>query len=264
MLNHIKESEQSPSKGRKMNENNEKLSDVKMSSPFLTWLENFWYHYKWHTIAAVFAVVVLTVCLVQCSRQRDYDIYVMYAGGETFSRKSEGGDIPEYTKMLGALQKHAGDYDENGEVTLSFSDLFVPSPEEQKALGDNLDFSSMREDIKTLNDRMAYSEYYVFLVSKYVYDEYHVKSDIELFAPIKKYCPEGNDFVFEGDNAVYLSSTDLYKLAPFSDLPEDTLICIRINSEVTSAFSKKKNAELYRRAQEYITALLAYEHPTEG
>ena len=241
-----------------MNENNEKFDGVEMSSPILTRLENFWYHYKWQTIAAVTAFAILLICLVQCSMQTKYDIYVMYAGGETFSRKSEGGDIPEYNKMIGALTKYAADYDENGEVALSFSDLFIPSPNEQEELGDNIDFSSMREDIKVLNNRMAYSEYYVFLVSKYVYDEYHVKSEIELFAPIGKYCPADNDFVFEGDNAVYLSSTDLYSLAPFSSLPDDTLICIRINSEVSSAFGKRKNAELYKRAEEYITSLLSY------
>ena len=245
-----------------MGDFNEKMGDVKMSSPFLTRLENFWYHYKWHTIAAITAIAILVTCLVQCSKQKDYDVYVMYAGGETFSRKSEGGDIPAYNKMASALAKHAGDYDKNGEVLLSFSDLFIPSPGEQEALGDNADFSSMREDIKILNDRMAYSEYYVFLVSKYVYDEYHVKSDIELFAPIAKYCPENNDFVFEGDNAVYLSSTDLYSLAPFSELPADTLICIRINSEVSSAFGRRKNAELYKRAEEYITSLLSYSRTT--
>ncbi len=241
-----------------MNENNEKFDDVKMSSPFLTWIENFWYHYKWHTIAAITALAILLICLVQCSMQTEYDIYVMYAGGETFSRKSKDGDIPKYNQMTGALTKYAGDYDGNGDVALSFSDLFIPSPDEQKELGDNIDFSSMREDIKLLNNRMAYSEYYVFLVSKYVYNEYHVKSDIELFAPIEKYCPEGNDFVFEGNNAIYLSSTNLYTLAPFSSLPEDTLICIRINSEVSSAFGKRKNAELYKRAEEYLTSLLSY------
>lgn len=247
-----------------MKDNNEKYGDVKMSSPLLGWLENFWYHYKWHTLAALFAVVVLTVCLVQCSKQKKYDMYVMYAGGEAFSRQSEGGDIPEYNQFVSALEKFAADYDGNGKTLLSLSDLYIPSDaelEEQKAAGNNIDYSSMREDIKTLNDRMSYSEYYVFLVSKHVYDEYHVKSDTELFAPIKKYCPADNDFVFEGDNAVYLSSTDLYGLAPFSSLPEDTLICIRINSEVSSAFGRRKNAELYRRAEEYITALLAYKKP---
>ena len=243
---------------------NEKYGDVKMASPFLARLENFWYHYKWHTIAAVFAVVVLAICLVQCSKQKKYDMYVMYAGGEAFSRQSEGGDIPEYNQFVSALEKFASDYDKNGKTLLSLSDLYIPSQkelEDQEAKGENVDKSSRAEDIKTLNDRMAYSEYYVFLVSKYVYDEYHVKSETELFAPIRKYCPEDNDFVFEGDNAVYLSSTDLYSLAPFSSLPEDTLICIRINSEVSSAFGRRKNAELYRRAEEYITTLLAYKKP---
>ena len=35
--------------------NEEKLSgDVKVTSPFLTKLENFWYHYKWTTIIVSF------------------------------------------------------------------------------------------------------------------------------------------------------------------------------------------------------------------
>ena len=245
-----------------MSENNEKLGDVKISSPILTKLENFWYHYKWHTIAAVFVLVVAIICLVQCGKQVEYDVYVMYAGGETFSRQSKDGDIPRYNQMVGGFERFAEDYDGKNGATVSFSDLFIPSPEEKAELGTNADYSSMSQDIQTLNDRMAYSEYYVFLVSKYVYDQYHVRSETEMFAPIKQYCPEGNNFVFEGENAIYLASTDLYKLAPFSSLPEDTLICIRIKSAFSSAFGKEKTNELYRRAEEYLTTLLAYKHPT--
>ena len=245
-----------------MSDNNEKLGDVKISSPTLTKLENFWYHYKWHTIAAVFALVVVIICLVQCGKQVEYDVYVMYAGGETFSRQSKDGDIPRYNQMVDGFERFATDYDGKNGATVSFSDLFIPSPEEKEQLGTNADYSSMSQDIHTLNDRMAYSEYYVFLVSKYVYDQYHVRSETEMFAPIKQYCPEGNDFVFEGENAIYLASTDLYKLAPFSSLPEDTLICIRIKSAFSSAFGKDKTDKFYRRAEEYLTAILAYKHPT--
>lgn len=245
-----------------MSDNNEKLGDVKISSPTLTKLENFWYHYKWHTIAAVFTLVVVIICLVQCGKQVEYDVYVMYAGGETFSRQSKDGDIPRYNQMVDGFERFATDYDGKNGATVSFSDLFIPSPEEKEQLGSNADYSSMSQDIQTLNDRMAYSEYYVFLVSKYVYDRYHVRSETEMFAPIKQYCPEDNDFVFEGENAIYLASTDLYKLAPFSSLPEDTLICIRIKSAFSSAFGKDKTDEFYRRAEEYLTAILAYKHPT--
>ena len=243
-----------------MNENKDTRyeGEVKMSSPLLTKLENFWYHYKWHTIAAVAAVVIIAICVAQFVRQKDYDIYVMYAGGESFSRKSENGDIPEYNMFVNALKAHAEDYDGDGEVLLSLSDLFIPSPEEKAELGADADFSSMSSDVKTLNDRMLYSEYYVFFVSKYVFDEYHVRSDTEMFAPIARYCPEGNDFRFEGESAVYLASTPLYELPTFSSMPEDTLICIRINSEISSRFGKKKNAEIYRRSEEYLTSLLSY------
>ena len=247
-----------------MEENKEQLDEVKLSSPILTKLENFWYHYKWHTVAAVFALAVLIICLVQCSKQVEYDIHIVYAGGETFSRRSEGGDVPRYNKMVAGLEQFADDYDGKHGVNVSFSDLFIPSPEEQESLGSNLDYSSMREDIKTFNERSAVSEYYIYFVSKHVYDNYRMKSDVDIFAPIKKYCPEGNDFEFEGENAVYLASTDLYLLEPFSSLPEDTLICIRINTDISSAFNKRKNAEYYRRAEEYLTALLAYTHPASS
>ena len=235
---------------------------MKVTLPISEKLENFWYHYKWHTIAAVFTLVVVIICLVQCGKQVEYDVYVMYAGGETFSRQSKDGDIPRYNQMVDGFERFATNYDGKNGATVSFSDLFIPSPEEKEQLGANADYSSMSQDIQTLNDRMAYSEYYVFLVSKYVYDQYHVRSETEMFAPIKQYCPEDNDFVFEGENAIYLASTDLYKLAPFSSLPEDTLICIRIKSAFSSAFGKDKTDEFYRRAEEYLTAILAYKHPT--
>ena len=238
-------------------------SDEAICAPttFKAKLDNFWYHYKWHTIVALFVITVVTICTVQMLSVPKYDVYVMYAGGETISRQSKDGDIPRYNQMVGGFEKFANDYDGKNGATVSFSDLFIPSPEEKEELGANADYSSMRQDIQTLNDRMSYSEYYVFLVSKYVYDQYHVRSETEMFAPIKQYCPEDNNFVFEGENAIYLASTDLYKLAPFSDLPEDTLICIRIKSAFSSAFGKEKTNEYYRRAEEYLKTILAYKHP---
>ncbi len=232
--------------------------EVRISTPFTERVENFWYHYKWHTIVGVAVVLILAIIIGQFVTQEKYDVYIMYAGGEAISRKSEGGDIPEYNRLTNALAEHADDYDGDGRVSVALSDLFIMSPEEYADFGSDADYSSMREDTKTLSDRLAYSEYYVLLISKHVYDNYHERSGTEIFAPISRYCPEGNSFVFEGDNAVYLSSTPLYSLPAFAGLPEDTLICIRINSEVSAMLGRKKNAEIYRRSQEYLTSLLSY------
>ena len=35
-------------------------SDIKIKLPISKKLENFWYHYKWHTIAAVFIIEMLS------------------------------------------------------------------------------------------------------------------------------------------------------------------------------------------------------------
>ena len=68
-----------------MGDFNEKMGDVKMSSPFLSWLENFWYHYKWHTIAALFVLLVTVVMIVNCARREKYDVYILYAGDKAVS-----------------------------------------------------------------------------------------------------------------------------------------------------------------------------------
>ncbi len=240
------------------NERHEEYGEVKIASPLLARLDNYWYHYKWHTIVAIFLIVVILVCSIQMCAKESYDMYVMYAGSEAINRNSVGGDIPEYRVYMSTLSRFSGDYDGDGEVVISFSDLFVLSPAEKEEGGDNVGFSSESADRDTLYDRLMFSEYYVCLVSKYVYDTYHEISGIEMFVPLTDLAPEDNDFVYESDNAIYLSSTDLYTLPGLCDLPEDTLICLRIKSEVSSTFKGKQNDEYYERSRDYIKRMLEY------
>ncbi len=67
-----------------MNGNNSS-GDIRVESRFLTWLDNFWYHYKWRTIGALFLSFVLIVCVVQCARKEKTDVVVMYAGPYLYS-----------------------------------------------------------------------------------------------------------------------------------------------------------------------------------
>ena len=43
-------------------------------------LENYWYHYKWPTIIIISSILVSIICLVQCTKKDEYDMYVLYAG----------------------------------------------------------------------------------------------------------------------------------------------------------------------------------------
>lgn len=62
-----------------MNTNNSG-GDIRIENRFTAWFENFWYHYKWRTIGALFLAFVLTVCITQCARKEKIDVVVMYAG----------------------------------------------------------------------------------------------------------------------------------------------------------------------------------------
>ena len=48
----------------------DKMAEVELKSPFLKKFENFMYHYKWHTVAALLIIFAVIVCTVQmCSRE---------------------------------------------------------------------------------------------------------------------------------------------------------------------------------------------------
>ena len=238
---------------------NDERDGAEMRSPLIEKIENFFYHYKWHTIVALFLVVVIVVTTVQTCSRESYDIYITYATDESVGRSSENGDLSKYQRYTAAFSRLCPDFDGNGESLVSLSDLFVPSPEKIEELGDNYAYSSAIADSKTLTDRFMYSEYYVSFISKHVYDTHHIKSGVEIFTPLEPYAPEDNDFVYYTESAIYLSSTPLYSLPGFSEMPEDTLICLRIYSEVTAAMGNRKSAETYERSEEYIREILKYQ-----
>ncbi len=65
---------------------------AKGESRFLAWFDNFWYHYKWHTIVVLFFAVVFGVCTIQACTMEKADIVITYAGRVDLSIE-ENSDI---------------------------------------------------------------------------------------------------------------------------------------------------------------------------
>lgn len=75
-------------------------------------LNNFWYHYKIHTILASFLIVVLAVSVTQCARRPKYDLEILY-----FAYKPA---IDAQTLSMGDyFQKFAEDVNGDGEVNIN-------------------------------------------------------------------------------------------------------------------------------------------------
>ncbi len=41
-------------------------------------LQNYWFHFKWHTIGVIFLVLTITILTVQCANKEKYDFQVIY------------------------------------------------------------------------------------------------------------------------------------------------------------------------------------------
>ena len=56
-----------------MSKNIEGVGEVATPSTFKEKLQNFIYHYKWHTVVALFLVVTIIICSLQFCTKEEYD-----------------------------------------------------------------------------------------------------------------------------------------------------------------------------------------------
>lgn len=82
-------------------------------------LQNYWFHFKWHTIGIVFTLIVLIVLITQCSGRTNWDMQVIYF---TYTPA-----IDNQTAMIGDyLESISKDINGDGEVNISVVNCSVP------------------------------------------------------------------------------------------------------------------------------------------
>lgn len=216
-------------------------------------IQNFWYHYKWHTAIALVLVVAILVCTLQFCSKESYDAHILYAGGKRIGRTSQDGDVAEIVSIISSLKRVTEDFDKNGEAAINFTGLYYLGLEDT-AKADSVDIALLTNDKKTLSSLLEHSEYYLCFISVDVYEEYRKVGDNELFIPLDKYKAQAPELQYYSDNAIYLSSTSAYKLPALSNLPEDTLICIRRPSVLGA--KSKEHIEHFENAQKILDNII--------
>ena len=231
---------------------------------FSKWLDNFWYHYKWHTIAVIFVLVVAIVCTVQLVNRSDYDAVIAYAGSKNISKKAENGDVAEIVTIQSSLKDVVYDVDENGEISISVKTLFWLSAAEISALkaelkeGEEINDALLIENYTTVDDLMLSGEYFLWFMSDDLYNYINGKSDVNRFVDLSA-MPEGDtavEFYGEDTCAVYLKSTEFYKMPGICDLPEDTLVVVRR----LGVGNNKSTKRAYEAALDFAKEIINYEY----
>lgn len=231
------------------------------ASPLREWVENFFYHYKWHTIAAAIALFAIIICSVQtCSRVK-YDFHIMYAGSDVISTSRTESDVSEHERMLNAIKSFVSDRNNDGVCNVNLLTLYLPSSEEIKELnasGAYVNEQAIKENEETLNQYMFYGDYYICILSERLFLKWGANANDTPFESIDAFLPkdakiaDGEDddgYRILAGSAVYLSSTPLGDLPAFSSLGNDTVIAIRKNTS--------KDTEAYEYAKEAFARMLA-------
>ena len=210
----------------------------------LAWLDNFWYHYKWHSIIALFLVFAIVICSFQMCSKTSYDAFAVYAGPKEISHRTENGEV-EYMKFNSSLLQVARDSNSDGETNVSLLDLFMLSSKEiEEAEKDDeteVNYKLITNNNTTFNNIISKSDYYLFFLSSSLYTEFQYKFEgTRYFESLESYSSLGNHEYFDS-SAIYLKSTAFSALPGFSSLPDDTVICIRIRGYLESGNEKLQN-----------------------
>lgn len=248
-----------------MEEKNEKLEagDVKIKLRVPEKLDNFWYHYKWHTIASLLGIFFITILVLQTCSRTPIDSYILYAGPHEIKHTSSDGNMSAYSATVSALKRVTDDYDGDGAMNISLLNLFVINSEEAKELvtpesGLEVNYTLVSEDTKRLEQTLMYGEYYVCFLSERLFSEHEKETDGILFAPLEEYAVDGVEYEYASERGIYLRSLPFGDLPYISDLPDDTVVCLRRLSELSSHVGSKENKEFFRRGEDIITKILSY------
>lgn len=195
---------------------------------FRQWIENYWYHYKWHTIIGLFLVLTLAVGITQCATKPKYDSNcVLYC--DRFVHDNTVAALEE------AFEKRITDIDGNGTVAFQVYNLSYDSD------GTNVAQSTFSNSQK-LMATVSSSDYVLYVVDQYGFDRLSKEG---LFATYT-ILPDGNHTAWNWKGSALQQEMSNYKL------PENLYFCVRKIAGNTDA-----SAEAEQRAEYAVSVIQA-------
>lgn len=236
-------------------ENEERYVDpdeIKRPTTFLKWIENFWYHYKWHTIVGLFVAILATTMIVQLVQREKYDIRIVYAG-DFIIEEGDGenavllSDFPEamdnISKAFEGFIKD--DLNGDGKKNAITHGEYLLSPEREAELRKqaqdksietnqqwqfNYSSSDRTESSENVGVLISTGEAIICIMDSYSYQTFGADGAFARLEDVLGYLPDSAI----DECAVRLKDTAFGKHfeKTFECLPEDTVLCIRKKATV--------------------------------
>lgn len=176
-------------------------------------VENYWYHYKWQTLGALFLIATIVICCVQCSKRENPDIVaLLYIEQNVSDFTTE--DL-EYE-----IEKYMTDVNGDGEVICQVVNLSSSGGTGNYAI----------DKSQRLLSEVINGENFFYIVDKNGYDFFY-NQDMDIF--------DSGDFCNQkGINGWNWDESEVQKAMEIHDLPDDMYFCVRKLYETND--SKKK------------------------
>ena len=217
------------------------------SGKFLRWLDNFWYHYKWHTVGIAFALIVILVCVLQTCSKESYDIKMIYAGSAALT----GEEAASIDQLMDLTVPR--DFNGDGEKNSALLRHTVYSKEQIEAL------EKQQITINRQYNSDEYDSFYseimagaaaVYFLEPWIYEELKSNQNGGYLRPLDEVLSETPAGALGDGYGVRLGDTALYqKYKVLQALPEDTVICLL-------ARLVNHDKKMYSQSEEMLRALV--------
>ncbi|MBQ8742453.1 MAG: hypothetical protein IJZ03_03715 [Clostridia bacterium] len=223
--------------------------EIKRPTSFLRWIENYWYHYKWHTIVGAFFAILLISLITQIASKEKYDLRIMFSGD--LKVDIENSDmlvrLPDATAGISEAfeQLMTEDYNGDGKKNaMTYGERLI-SPERQKELLQEAKDKSVEtnehwvflysandynDSIERSQTLLITGEAIICLMDSHSYELYSKQSMFARLEDVLGYKPEEAS----DEYSVLLKKTEFgeFFAENFEMLPDDTRLCIRKKATV--------------------------------
>ncbi|MBP3437106.1 MAG: hypothetical protein J6K61_04265 [Clostridia bacterium] len=240
-----------------MSQNQE--GDIRPTSPFLKKAENYWYHYKWHTIIGLFLLLTLLICTLQMCKKPSYDTEIIYAGHHSIT-KMQQSDIKS---SLGSLMK---DKNEDGEISLNVVPYWIDTDILQNDKYAESDTAFLQQaamqNRQNFEDEISAGDVVIYFLSQ---DMFLAIMERDCLFSLEEVVPNLSQDCFALDKdgnptsfGVRLDSLPFGNMAGFAELPDDTVVCMQSIRYLNHIFNHEQTEANFAYAKDLMYSILTY------
>lgn len=220
--------------------------DGKERMTFIQKLENFWYHYKWHTLLGIFGLVIGLICIVQCAGQKEPDAMLMYAGRFKVPEEYRENSIETIMKK---------DYNNDGEKNADVFQIIIPIMETdgEFELEDKVAITN-NEEFRRFYTELANGSSVIYLLHPYLYEQ---AKGMGVLCPLSEALTTVPDFAID-DYGIPVSHLDAYEETTLNFYPDDCIICIRYERTRESDVMNADDPDYYRNNLAFFNDIIEY------